>query len=21
MKWARPIAKDATGRFVLPELT
>lgn len=20
MKWARPIAKDATGRFVLPEL-
>ncbi len=21
MKWARPITKDATGRFVLPELT
>jgi uncharacterized protein (DUF952 family) len=20
MKWARPIAKDATGRFVLPDL-
>ena len=20
MKWARPIAKDATGRFVLPKL-
>jgi uncharacterized protein (DUF952 family) len=20
MKWARPVAKDATGRFVLPEL-
>src|SRR5262245_18107552 len=21
MKWARPIAKDATGRFVLPDLS
>ncbi len=21
MKWARPIAKDTTGRFVLPQLT
>ncbi|MBV9549172.1 MAG: DUF952 domain-containing protein [Alphaproteobacteria bacterium] len=21
MKWARPIAKDATGRFILPELS
>jgi uncharacterized protein (DUF952 family) len=21
MKWARPIAKDATGRFILPVLT
>jgi len=21
IKWARPIAKDATGRFILPDLT